>query len=111
MNSVPVTQYSARPWGKLRLSKKMITGKMNDICLVTLAMVRSWSVMSGRGGGIIIRDCAKVKIAASRGRISTAGWSSSCAQSVLAAPALPDSAARLRARLRDVVDPEETVPD
>jgi len=49
---------------------------MNDICLVMPCMERSWSVMSGRDGGIIIRDCANVNNPASSGRISRAGCAS-----------------------------------
>ena len=52
---------------------KIITGKMNDICRVTPCMERSWSDMSGRVGGIIIRDCANVKTPAMIGRMSSAG--------------------------------------
>src|ERR1019366_8849566 len=63
----------ASPCGNRKLNTKIITGKMNDICLVTPCIERSWSDMSGREGGIIMRDCANVNRPAMSGRMSRAG--------------------------------------
>src|SRR5580700_89052 len=73
----------ASPCGNRKLNTKIITGKMNDICLVTPCMERSWSDMSGREGGIIMLDCAKVNRPAMRGRMSSAGWVSTPARPLL----------------------------
>ena len=70
----------ARPWGNSNPITKIMTGKMNDICLVTACIDRSWSLMSGRGGCDIIRVCANVSRPAISGRMSTAGWSRRCPQ-------------------------------
>src|ERR1700730_18043581 len=61
---------------------------------------RSWAVRSGRGGGIIIRDCAKVNAAAMSGRVSRGGVPSTVE------PVLPDDVVSRLAHFRK---PEEAL--